>query len=434
MMRSLYSGVSGMQNHQTRMDVIGNNIANVNTTGFKRGRVNFQDLLSQQMSGRGEAHRRARRREPQGSRPRHEHREHRHDPHPGVPPDHRRQTDVAIQGNGFFVMKGRDLLHPRRHLRPRQRRNARQSRKRHARPGLARQGYRRRTEVLQHLEPLRDLVIPIGSKDPAKATPSVDLACNLDKRRGDPRRRRRRDTRRRTPGASRSRSTTPSAEHIAPGRLPEVPAQHNRWRRRERRSRSRRGHQRGGRRRPAPRSPARTPSPRNSTTSAPCGASPTARARRRPRRGRSRPPRRFDVAGATADAGGGGRRGRPSTSTWARRLGCEHRHPVRRAQLDQGRSPRTATRWATWRRFKIDQSGVITGVYSNGTNRTIGQIALASFTNPGGLEKAGENTYVVSPTTRARPTSAPRASRARARSSRAPWRCPTWTWPSSSPT
>ena len=35
-------------------------------------------------------------------------------------------------------------------------------------------------------------------------------------------------------------------------------------------------------------------------------------------------------------------------------------------------------------------------MYTNGSNRVIGQIALASFTNPGGLEKAGENTYVVS--------------------------------------
>lgn len=52
MMRSLFSGVSGMQNHQTRMDVIGNNVANVNTTGFKRGRVNFQDLISQQLRDR----------------------------------------------------------------------------------------------------------------------------------------------------------------------------------------------------------------------------------------------------------------------------------------------------------------------------------------------------------------------------------------------
>lgn len=51
MMRSLYSGVSGLQNHQIRMDVIGNNISNINTIGFKKGRVTFQDMLSQTMSG-----------------------------------------------------------------------------------------------------------------------------------------------------------------------------------------------------------------------------------------------------------------------------------------------------------------------------------------------------------------------------------------------
>jgi flagellar hook protein FlgE len=37
MMRSLYSGVSGLQNHQIRMDVLGNNISNINTTGLGRG-------------------------------------------------------------------------------------------------------------------------------------------------------------------------------------------------------------------------------------------------------------------------------------------------------------------------------------------------------------------------------------------------------------
>jgi len=45
--RSLFSGVSGMKNHQIRLDVIGNNIANVNTVGFKRGRANFEDTLYQ---------------------------------------------------------------------------------------------------------------------------------------------------------------------------------------------------------------------------------------------------------------------------------------------------------------------------------------------------------------------------------------------------
>lgn len=51
MLRSLYSGVSGMRGFQTKLDVIGNNIANVNTTGFKAGRVMFKDILSQTVSG-----------------------------------------------------------------------------------------------------------------------------------------------------------------------------------------------------------------------------------------------------------------------------------------------------------------------------------------------------------------------------------------------
>jgi len=51
MLRSMYSGVSGMRGFQTKLDVIGNNIANVNTVGFKAGRVMFKDILSQSMAG-----------------------------------------------------------------------------------------------------------------------------------------------------------------------------------------------------------------------------------------------------------------------------------------------------------------------------------------------------------------------------------------------
>lgn len=47
MMRSLYSGVSGLKVHQTKMDVIGNNISNVNTVGFKGSNVNFSDVFYQ---------------------------------------------------------------------------------------------------------------------------------------------------------------------------------------------------------------------------------------------------------------------------------------------------------------------------------------------------------------------------------------------------
>ena len=51
MIKSLYSGVSGLRAHQTKMDVIGNNIANVNTTAFKSSRVTFQDVYYQTVSG-----------------------------------------------------------------------------------------------------------------------------------------------------------------------------------------------------------------------------------------------------------------------------------------------------------------------------------------------------------------------------------------------
>ncbi len=55
MLRSMYSGIGGMKNFQTKLDVIGNNIANVNTYGFKKGRVTFKDIASQTMSGASSA-------------------------------------------------------------------------------------------------------------------------------------------------------------------------------------------------------------------------------------------------------------------------------------------------------------------------------------------------------------------------------------------
>lgn len=51
MMRALYSGVSGLRIHQTKMDVIGNNISNVNTVGFKSSSVTFTDILYQTTQG-----------------------------------------------------------------------------------------------------------------------------------------------------------------------------------------------------------------------------------------------------------------------------------------------------------------------------------------------------------------------------------------------
>ena len=50
MLRSLYSAVSGLKTHQTRMDVIGNNIANVNTEAFKSSSVRFSEIMYQTTS------------------------------------------------------------------------------------------------------------------------------------------------------------------------------------------------------------------------------------------------------------------------------------------------------------------------------------------------------------------------------------------------
>ncbi|MDJ0338886.1 flagellar hook protein FlgE [Cryobacterium sp. PH31-O1] len=55
MLRSLYSGISGLRSHQTMLDVTGNNIANVNTTAFKASAAQFQDTLSQLTQAAGGA-------------------------------------------------------------------------------------------------------------------------------------------------------------------------------------------------------------------------------------------------------------------------------------------------------------------------------------------------------------------------------------------
>jgi len=55
MMRSLYTAASGMSGQQFNIDTIANNLANVNTAGFKKSRADFQDLLYQEHSLRWNA-------------------------------------------------------------------------------------------------------------------------------------------------------------------------------------------------------------------------------------------------------------------------------------------------------------------------------------------------------------------------------------------
>ncbi len=114
MLRSMYSGVSGLRNHQTRLDVIGNNIANVNTIGFKSSRVTFKDLFSQTLRAATAAHG-----DRGGSNP----------IQVGlgmtlgsIDTNHGdgsiqytgKSTDLAIEGSGFFVIRdGNTLMYTR---------------------------------------------------------------------------------------------------------------------------------------------------------------------------------------------------------------------------------------------------------------------------------------------------------------------------------
>lgn len=106
LMKSLNSGISGLRAFQTKMDVIGNNIANVDTIGFKSSRVTFSDMLSQQISsGQGSAS------SPQsgaqvglGVRISAIER----DFNQGGLQTTGRSTDIAIEGNGFFMVSEGD--------------------------------------------------------------------------------------------------------------------------------------------------------------------------------------------------------------------------------------------------------------------------------------------------------------------------------------
>ncbi len=105
MMRSMYSGVSGLRNHQTRMDVIGNNIANVNTAGFKKSRVVFKDTLYQSIRGasRPDDNRGGTNPMAIGLGMSISSVDQIHTPAPAASTN--KLTDMAVDGNGYFIVK-----------------------------------------------------------------------------------------------------------------------------------------------------------------------------------------------------------------------------------------------------------------------------------------------------------------------------------------
>ncbi|MBN1969291.1 MAG: flagellar hook-basal body complex protein [Candidatus Delongbacteria bacterium] len=178
MLRSLYSGVSGLKNHQAKMDVIGNNIANIGTYGFKRGRMTFMDALSQTVSyGRGSTDFSA------GTNPIQigvgmKISSVDSDFTQGYLENTNQSTDLAIEGDGFFVVSDGEKEY-------------------YTRAGafqlssdgylLAQGGsYKIQGKVanaegeIESGGTVGDILLPFGQKYPAQATSEIKYHCNLD--------------------------------------------------------------------------------------------------------------------------------------------------------------------------------------------------------------------------------------------------------------
>lgn len=393
MMRSLYAGVSGLQNHQTRMDVIGNNISNVNTVGFKKSRVNFQDMISQSIGGAAAPN------EVRG----------------GINPKqvglgmsvasidtiHTQGafqstgvvTDVAISGEGFFIMsEGENSFYTRNGafdvdkdgilVNPAN--------------GMRVMGWQTQniegTDVLSTADDLTELYIPIGQKDPARQTGLVELSCNLNKNtlvieNPDDLR----EVMDRSWVVNKTIFDSAGNEHDLRVTYTRVPDQENQWLGTVEID-PMLGQEAVG------------------VTVGGEGATNTFTVQ-------------FDNYGVLQSVTDGN-----GVVDEEGELNLDIAYTVVQSGPDEegnlqrldftlklgeiGNTRDSMTQYAdtsttkAFRQdgyglgymdsFRIDDAGQITGVFSNGNRRILGQIALATFTNPEGLEKAGDNTYVVS--------------------------------------
>jgi len=399
MMRSLYSGVSGLQNHQTRMDVIGNNIANINTTGFKSNRVNFQDILYQQLQGA------ARPTEDLG----------------GVNPKevglgmsvasidtlHIQgtlqvtgvQTDLAITGNGFFILDDRGT---QLYTRAGQFSLDADGVVVNPANGMKVMGWNAREvegfNIIDISSPVGQLEIPVGGKDPAKETTMVNFACNLDKRIPElPE----------NPTAAQILQSTWSTTieiydafgdiHILQVDFTRVPGTPNSWNatvnvdpQNELPTNATIGFGEE-----APEIGGPTTFVVNFSNDGTLLSAEDGLGNVSGESGQVQMYVAFDVQDTTPDEDG-----EIIRQQFVLNLGNVGGYTNSMTQYAEASSTRMVEQdgrpMGYLDDFKIDGSGVITGVFSNGSTRTLGQVALASFPNQGGLEKAGDNTFRVS--------------------------------------
>jgi len=381
------------------MDVIGNNISNINTTGFKRGRVNFHDMIYQQLQGA------ARPTEDLG----------------GVNPKevglgmsiasidtiHIQgslqttgvQTDLAITGNGFFILDdaGTQLF---------TRAGAfsldAEGIMVNQANGMKVMGWMARDidgfSVLDVSSPLEQLEIPIGGKDPAKATTMIQFACNLDKRIAEM-------PENPTPAEIAASTWTTTIKiydsfgtpHDMQVQFTRVAGTPNSWNANvvvnpqdEIPTNTSIGF---GEEAPAAGGPQTfivNFSNEGTLLSAEDGAGNVSGAS-----GQVQMYVAFDVPNATPNEDG-----TPLRQEFILNLGSVGGFTNSITQYSSESSSKAVEQdgrtMGYLENFAIDQSGVITGVYSNGSTRTIGQVAMASFANQGGLEKVGSNAFRAS--------------------------------------
>ncbi|HNX58920.1 MAG TPA: flagellar hook protein FlgE [Spirochaetota bacterium] len=390
MMRSLFSGVAGLKNHQTRMDVIGNNISNVNTYGFKTSRVSFQDMLSQTIAGAAKPE------ENVG----------------GVNPKQvglgmtvasidriftqgslqttGNQTDLAISGDGFFVVANGDKNY---YTRAGAFALDRDGNLVSPSNGLKVQGWMATTDAngIKTVKPngsTEDIVIPVYSKNEARETSYVRYKCNLDSKRSV------------IPANASAQMIASAAVTTNIDVYDKLGNPHrmtmnfwhtgtNEW----------------------TASAAMTGADKNLTLDVPAGAN-----QANQDNPSNRIKLRFSPEGKLLAIGDEGTPDDVNQGKLIANLNYRlNGDPtVRSIRLDMGTSgliegvtqfSSPATTKAVeqdgfsmgyMESYSIDNSGIVTGVYSNGTKQVVGQIAMAVFNNPQGLLANGENLFEVS--------------------------------------
>jgi flagellar hook protein FlgE len=348
MMRSLFAGVSGLRNHQVRMDVIGNNIANVNTVAYKSSRVTFEEAFAQLVQGASR---------PPGNS---------NNVSGGVNPIQVGlgmgigsidllytqgnlettgvATDLAIQGDSFFVVSDGTQNFYTRSGNFQLDANGRLV---SSTNGFVVQGNLAEDGILQ--DGITDIFLPFGQKAAPRATSAVTMAGNLDAE---------------APvGAVRETTIT---VYDATGFRDEMTITFT----------------------------------KSSTTTwdfaigveqgtAVSGNTGTLTFDNQGRLTTPVPAAPFVYTPASGAANVS------LTVDWGQAGGIEG--------LSQFASPSTAVlkeqdgyTMGDLERFDVDQNGIITGAFTNGVTLTLGQIALADFNNPAGLIRSGDNMFQIS--------------------------------------